>query len=270
MNTDKYYDKYLKYKNKYLKLKNQVSNKIKKGGMIMIEATEPISEHVNIKTIIFGNDTGEEITMSPLYSKQLINYGNDPSSGECDFWTDFEENDPITLEKDEYYILIVGNNNLLGYMTFKFNINIMENHYKLDNYYMSLNIITRCSFTKNPLNDQMFKYIKSIKKDFSFGKYVWIKFKEFLLLLKGRINQQYRPQFDWKYFIYNHPIASAIPYHTENGMMPITDETRFAIFNTPMVDPNDKNKLILGPDGKPTYLIDINNSEGTYYCIFPE
>lgn len=118
-------------------------------------------------------------------------------------------------------------------MNFTFMQNLMSNNFIYgNNHYMGIYINTRCSFSKNTENNNIFLQIKAINNQFSIGKYIWEKFIEFLLSIKDKIKYQYRTSYDWKYFIFNKSTSEAYSYHKSNHMEDITTEINDMILRT--------------------------------------
>ena len=229
--------KYFKFKNKYLNLKNKIggsemeidsSESDNQLTLITIESyndfnVESSSLPIRLTTIIFLNNTKENLSLPRNFSNKLINMAD--KTTHCDFWDDYTEGEDIFLEPNEYFIFIICGNNLLGYMNFSFNPDLRINNYEIDRkHYMGLYINTICSFSKNDENNELFKKIKQSNPTFNIGKFLWYKFTEYLSGFKQEIKNKFRTSYDWNYFVYDHTTAEAESYHKSNGMLDITPD----------------------------------------------
>lgn len=225
-----YYDKYLKYKNKYLELK-KINGGDVNNNLSFVETYTQVNLQIKLTTTFFFNNTRETLNLPIPISNLIIQQSHQTTN--CDFWLDYEINDKIFLEPDDYFIIIMANNNLLGYMNFSFIQNFMSNNFIYNNKnYMGVYINTRCSFTRNIENNDIFLQIKAVNNKFSIGKYIWGKFIEYLLSIKDKIKYQYRTSYDWKYFIFNKSTTEAYNYHKSNHMADITTDINNMILRT--------------------------------------
>jgi hypothetical protein len=87
--------------------------------------------------------------------------------------------------------------------------------------YMGLYISTRCSFSINVENYSLFREIINKSPAFSIGKFMWEKFKQYLMYIRENIKKSYT-SYSWEYLIFNHTTSEAIVHHRSNGMEEIT------------------------------------------------
>lgn len=228
--SDFYYNKYLKYKNKYIKFK-KIYGGVADDNLPFVESYTQLNHQIKLTTIVFFNNTRETHCLPIQISNLIIQQSSETIY--CDFWNDLQLNDKIFLEPEDYFIIVMANKKLLGYMNFSFIQNFMSNNFIYENeHYMGIYINTRCSFSKNMENNDIFLQIKEINNKFSVGKYIWEKFIEYLLSIKDKIKYQYRTSYDWKYFIFNKSTSEAYDYHKSNHMKDITTDINDMILRT--------------------------------------
>lgn len=158
-------------------------------------------------------------------SKQIIKMAN-LVNNDCDFFTDYNEDDDINISPDEFYLVFLLNGQVFGYMNFLFNIDINKNLFNiLGQKYTSIYIKSMASFSNTEDNNAIYQYIRFIEPEFNIGSFMWSKFIDILNTYRGN-------SINITYFIFDHSTSSAYNYHYNNGMRKINQNLLQIIQNS--------------------------------------
>jgi hypothetical protein len=70
-----------------------------------IETYEEIIPGINLTTFVFYNTTTRDLNLPKNASNMLIKSATDGQNTLCDFWEEYQQDEPIILEPNEYFYI---------------------------------------------------------------------------------------------------------------------------------------------------------------------